>query len=370
MSSRKKEKSIFILGDLLIYDRISPDSNNVISLLKEGDAVLGNLETTLATKGYPAAKSVILRTRDDSIIEDFKQMNLKILSLANNHTMDFGFEGLFETIQVLDKHNIAHTGAGKNLEKALKPVILQVGDLNIAFIACSSHLISHSIARDDRPGIVPLRFNIKVEVYGRDQQESVVQAVNIMTEADKEDLNNLIMVIDELRNKTDLIIASTHWNSPIQPLLPPRRPWGDFQCEVAHKLIDSGVDVIMGHGPHVLQGIEVYKKRFIFYSLGHFIYHTNRSKRKRLGTANSAWSKTVADPRARWRFKETAIGKIVFSESGIERVEVIPIMINDNGNPQITYNESAMSILNFLTSESRFLGTSLKIKDNRGIVVT
>ncbi len=78
----------------------------------------------------------------------------------------------------------------------------------------------------------------------------------------------------------------------------------------------------------------------------------------------------MADPRARWRFKETAIGKIVFSESGIERVEVIPILINENGNPQITYNESAMSILNFLTSESRFLGTSLKIKDNRGIVVT
>ena len=369
MLPHKEEKSICILGDLLIYDHLGPDSEKAAALLKESDIVFGNLETTLATKGYPAAKSITLRTRDHSILEDFEKMNIKALSLANNHTMDFGFEGLFETIQVLDKHNIAHAGAGNNLEEALKLAILQLGDLKIAFLACSSHLISHSIAGDDRPGIVPLRVNLKVEVLGREQQESVVQAVKIMTEADEEDLNNLLRIVEKARKETDFIVVSTHWNSPIQPLLPPRRPWGDFQCQVAHKLIDAGADIIMGHGDHALQGIEVYKKRYIFYSLGHFVYHIGQPRRKRPSSKmESAWSKTTADPRARWRFKETAIGKIVFSGSNIERVEVIPIVINENGDPKIAYNESAVSILNFLIVESRFLGTSLRIKDNRGII--
>jgi len=364
-----EEKSICMLGDILIYDHLGSNSDKVVSLLKEADIALGNLETTLATKGYPAAKSVILRVRNHSILEDFRRMNLKALALANNHTMDFGFEGLFETIQVLDEHNIAHTGAGHNLAEALKPAILQLGNLKVAFLACSSDLITHSIATEDRPGIVPLRFNIKVYVGGRDQQESVVSAVEITTEADEEDLNNLLRAVEKVKKETDFVVVSTHWDSPIQPMLPPYRVWGDYQVKVAHKLIDVGADVVMGHGPHVLHGIEVYKKRYIFYSLGHFVYHVNQPERVHTSYRDSFWSKTAADPRVQWMFKETAIGKIVLSGSEIEKVEIIPIVINRSGDPQLCDDESAMRILNFLTVASRFLGTSLRVEENRGIVV-
>jgi poly-gamma-glutamate synthesis protein (capsule biosynthesis protein) len=361
MSSTKK-RSLCILGDILIYDPLSHENDKVKALLKDANIVLGNLETTFATNGFPAAKVFNLKA-DHSIVEEFIEMNMTAMSLANNHTMDFGFEGLFETIQVLNEHNIVHTGAGQCLSEAIRPAVLRLGDLKIAFLACSSHISGHSIAKEDRPGLVPLRVNVKVENLPRGHQESVGQIPKITTEADEEDLSTLLSIVENVRKEVDFIVASVHWNSPVQMTL------FDYQIDVAHRLIDGGVDLIMGHGPHLLQGVEAYGGGYIFYSLGHFVFHPHQpamAKKLAMLPKTNSLKRAIENP-IKWRLNETAIGRVVFEGSKVCGVEVIPIMLR-NGSPQLCDKESAMSILNYMIVVSKHLGTHIYIEGNRGIV--
>lgn len=353
------EKNILLLGDMIIVKHLGAKSYNVVKLLNQSDLVLGNFETTLATNGYPAPKMSRLRA-DHSVFEDIKKMNVKAVSLANNHTTDFGFEGLFKTMDLLSKNNIAYAGAGHNLMEALKPAILRLRDLKIAFIACASDLITHSIAMEDRPGLAPLRVNIQINYEAKPHQEYVSLYPNIVSKVDEEDLNNLLAAIETIKEKVDLIIVSIHWGLSFQPMVL------EYQVDIAHKLIDHGVDVIMGHGPHVLHAMETYKKRCIFYSLGNFMQRS-LLKRRTMPTCQPT-RRAFLDFGFRWRTNESAIGKVVLSGSEIKRAEAIPIMIDRDGDPQLCDSKSAKPILSYLSVLSRFLGTSLTVEENKVIL--
>jgi poly-gamma-glutamate synthesis protein (capsule biosynthesis protein) len=182
--------------------------------------------------------------------------------------------------------------------------------------------------------------------------------------AEESDLKALLMAVENTRKKADFVVVSIHWGPQWQPMVL------DYQSEIAHTLIDHGVDIIMGHGPHVLQGIEVYKKRYVFYSLGHFVFHTNQPRMTTMLPEmpnNIPMKRAVADP-VRWRLNETAIGKVVLSDSEIKRVEIIPVILDRNGSPQVCDNDAAMSILNDLAVFSRYLDTRVTIKENKGII--
>lgn len=362
----KEERSIGLLGDILIYDHLGPDSDEILSLLNKADVVLGNLETTLATKGNPPVKLFNLKA-PHSVVEDFRKMNVKALSLANNHTMDFGFEGLFETMKVLDEHNIAHVGAGRNLTEALKPTTLRLGEQTIAFLACCTHVTpSLLVAGSDRPGMVPLRNNVQIGITMRRGQNHIAppRYPAIITKADEADLKTLSMAVENVKKEADFVVVSIHWGLSFQPMVL------DYQTEAAHTLIDHGADIIMGHGPHVLHGIEVYKKRYIFYSLGHFVRHLSQPDRaERLAKLPDTHplKRALADP-VRFRQNEAAIAMMVLSGPEIRRVEMVPVALDKNMNPQVCDNESAMSILNYLAVHSRDLGTYITIKNNKGII--
>jgi poly-gamma-glutamate synthesis protein (capsule biosynthesis protein) len=347
---------------MLIHDRLGAESDGVVHMLSEASLVLANLETTLATKGYPAAKHFNLWAKH-SVVEDFRRMGIRAIALANNHAMDFDFEGLFETIEVLGAHGIASAGAGHNLTEALKPVILKLDDLNVAFIACSCQPTGQAIAREDRPGLVPLRVNVSISINARDQQEWLGRLPSIRMEPEKEDLNRLIEVLRTTKDQADIAVVSIHWGDSPAPMV------CDYQLQIAHALIDNGADIIMGHGPHVLHGIEVYNKRFVFYSLGHLIFQTAQQAfaAKVATLPNSGFKQALADP-YRWRLLETAIGKVVLEGSEIKCAEIIPVKVDQNGNPVICDSESAKSILCYLALISRYLGTSIMIRENRGLV--
>jgi poly-gamma-glutamate synthesis protein (capsule biosynthesis protein) len=136
----------------------------------------------------------------------------------------------------------------------------------------------------------------------------------------------------------------------------------EYQMEIAHQLIDSGADIIMGHGPHVLHAIELYRSKPIFYSLGHFVFH----KPKEVSTLLEPMKRTFQDFGFRWRSDETAIGKVVLVGPKVARVEMRPAMIK-NGDPVLCDNESATPVLEYLKVLSRFLGTSLIAKDGKAI---
>jgi poly-gamma-glutamate synthesis protein (capsule biosynthesis protein) len=201
----------------------------------EIDRFIFNLETPLSCKGTPAKFKVNICQNRSYIKETFKKVPLAV-SLANNHIMDFGEEAFKKTIEILTSHNIPYFGAGLESENFNNPTIIEFADKKIALLgySCPS---THSIFGD------------------KNNNGSA-----------KLDIDRILKDINYLKLKVDFIIIQPHWG--IQEI-----PFPKFSDrEIAHRLIDEGADLIIGHHAHVIQSFEIYKNRYIFYGIGNFIF--------------------------------------------------------------------------------------------------
>jgi len=210
------------------------------------DISVVNLENPLTRRGEPSEKKFNFRARPE-YVKVLQDGGIDLVNLANNHIFDYSEQGLFDTIEFLDAGQIKHVGAGSNLNSARKAVIFKIMDVRIAFLGYYG-LRKHS---DSHPAT----------------GDSAGTALRKLTYIRQD--------IRALRDSVDLIIVNFHWGIEKEHL-----PETD-QIEFAHKTIDFGADLIIGHHPHVLQGIEEYKGKLIAYSLGNFIFGGNSRKHEK-----------------------------------------------------------------------------------------
>lgn len=209
-------------------------------LLQKPDFTIANLETPITTRGDQQQKQYTYRSSPDAL-PAFKAVGFDIVNLANNHILDYGQDGLLDTIKALDAKEILHTGAGKNLEEAYRPVIVEKNGIKIAFLGFSHKVPDNSWkAGKNQPGTTQLY-----------------------------DSKQAIKTIEETRDKADLVVVLAHWGEEKaeKPL--------DEHRKMARSFIDAGADLIVGTHPHVLQGLEHYQGKWIAYSLGNFLFTTN-----------------------------------------------------------------------------------------------
>ncbi|MEI6209308.1 MAG: CapA family protein [Desulfuromonadales bacterium] len=213
----------------------------VVAELSTGDINLANLESPIATGGIECITKKFRFRAEPEVAPAVRAAGFNLVTLANNHSMDFGAEALAETVQHLAAAGIGWIGAGSNLDEARTMALYTIKGKKIAFLGYSLTRPTEFFAGLKRPGTAP-------------GYEKLVE----------EDIANA-------RGQADYIIVSFHWGTEgtgaVQPI----------QRKMAHKAIDAGADVIIGHHPHVLQGIERYKSGIIFYSLGNFTF-ASRSK--------------------------------------------------------------------------------------------
>ncbi|MBN2425337.1 MAG: CapA family protein [Calditrichaceae bacterium] len=210
---------------------------------KNADISMINLENPLTDRGIPVEKKFTFRASPD-YVKIMKSGGIDIVTIANNHIYDYGVEGLFDTITHLDSIGISHVGAGKNLAEARAPAIFSVKGINIGFLAyygLNKHSDSYPATKDEAGTALRNLSYIEEDIKG-------------------------------LKNKADFIVVNFHWGEE-KANYP-----GTDQIDFAHQVIEYGADLILGHHPHVLQGIEVYKKKVIAYSLGNFIFGGNSRK--------------------------------------------------------------------------------------------
>lgn len=257
-----KQLDIVAVGDILlgrtVKDRIVKKKERyqypflkVASLLKSGDVVFGNLEESITDSaksltGIHEGGKYVLKN-DSEAIEGIKYAGFNLLSLANNHILDYYETGLLDTERILASNNIVFAGAGKNLEAARKLSIIEKNGITIGLLAYTD------MANIYYKGNPPLRF-----LAG--QNNSGVAPVN---------KNYILEDIDKAKGRVDYLIVSLHWgveNSFYQT---------SEQKALAHEIIDRGADMILGHHPHRTQGVEIYKGKPVFYSLGNFIFDQN-----------------------------------------------------------------------------------------------
>lgn len=250
-----------IVGDLLIGsgrtwqqivgDDYGPDIlGDYFDILKKSDLVFANFEGIISKDGKPRAKNLpvnfSLRT-DPTIIRFLAHLDNLILSFANNHSADFGYDAIKETIDTLEKTKIGFIGIGRDNQKAFKSYVKEISGMRVAFLAFTDLLPREYYASETRTGVAEL------------------------TE------ENLRAAIALVKQSADFIIVSLH---TAEDVATPFSFWPDSHQKLFSRLaIDYGADLVVGQHPHGLQQAEKYREKLIFYSLGLFLYDPSVSQR-------------------------------------------------------------------------------------------
>ncbi|RNC66028.1 MAG: CapA family protein [Desulfuromonadales bacterium] len=204
--------------------------------LRQADITMGNLETPLTRRGREFRDKTFRFRADPEAAAALKRAGFSVLTLANNHMMDYGEEGLKDTLATLSRHGIAHTGAGASLADARRETMVGVRGKRVALLAYSLTYPAEFYAGANRAGTAP--------GYAAHVRED----------------------IRRVRTEADYVVVSFHWGAERAEF--PKQ----YQVEAARQAIDAGADAIIGHHPHVLQGIEFYRGKPILYSLGNFAF--------------------------------------------------------------------------------------------------
>lgn len=253
---------ILFLGDTGFGESYQPSSffesreygyflEKVNPLLSGADLVIANLETPLtdlAESPFSGEKDYIHRGNPHETPAVMKNHNIRFVSLANNHTLDCGVEGLSQTLQVLAENDIECFGAGMNSSQAFKPLHynLMIDDHSLRLIVASGFEYRR-------------RYDSKYHFYAGDNRGGV----------NRWKIKNATEQIRAIRqeDRDAFIVAFPHWGRNY-------RFKTRGQTKLAHALIDAGSDLVVGHGAHTLQEIERYRGKWIIYSLGNFVFNS------------------------------------------------------------------------------------------------
>ncbi len=322
--------SLYAGGDLH-PNRTDPESLLALAAptLHKADIVFGQLEENLSERGAPQMQMFPGSRAHPNNVRALTSAGVTIMSLAGNHTLDWGEEALLDTIDVLGQNQIKTVGAGRNISEARQPVIIEKKGTRIAFLAYCSVLPRGYEARADKSGCVPMRVSTFYEQVDW-QPGTPPRTISL---ANKEDLEAMNADIRNVRPLADIVVMSIHWGIHFAPAL-----IAMYQREVAHTAIDAGVDLILGHHAHILKAIEIYAGKVIFHSLGNFAFDAPIERmRRNIWPDYYGWK---LDPEyTTFPFppdsRKTMIAKCLICDNEIAQVSFLPGMINKQGQPEI-----------------------------------
>lgn len=417
------------VGDMVVAQPISGIQDegftSVFRILREADAAFGNFEGTLIDfrhfKGHPEDTGDIALVSVPEVARDLRAMGIRLVSRANNHSIDFGIEGMRETDQTLDEAGIVHAGTGENRGLARAARFLQTPRGRVGIVATASTFPSQSPASaalgevPGRPGISALRTKmwalVKPEMLEnlkkiRDAEPKAhIEPMPIQAENPNEldlfdlsfrssdrmgvsydmnpiDLSEILAGIRQGKEISDFMIATIHTHEPGNwSDTPP-----DFLIKFAHDAIDAGADEFVGHGPHQLRGIEIYKGRPIFYSLGNFIFEGDQqapltrdlyevyeqdplkvSDHELAGLVLKVWFNGEI-----WYQSVVTVSR--YEQGQVSEIRLYPVEIGfrrrdpNRGVPRMASPAEAQAILERLQRLSQPLHTDIRIDHNVGII--
>lgn len=429
----KKTMTFVATGDSFITCRLPYPKGeafeDIKKIIDKGQVKFTNLEVTVHDfQGPPAAFSGgTWAIADPGVLKDIDAYGFNLLNIANNHTLDYSYGGLQATEDNLKKYDFIYGGAGENMAKASDPKYLTCPSGRVGFIAATSTYYESWIAGEQRrdvkgrPGVNPLRHR-DVHIINKENMATLrhigevtdINAMNnlnykegfdvlpssnmlkfgnyvfqegdeegLSTHPDKRDMNRILKAISEAKRQSDEVVVSIH--SHEMKGEDKSKP-SEFLIEFARACIDEGACAIIGHGPHILRGIEIYKGRPIFYSLGNFIFQTDlvsklpsdfyekfdldpmdnpadafdtRSKDNTvgLGVNPKVWQSVIAS----WKIEDNKLKDLylypISLSNGDKRYE--------RGWPELSED---MNVIEDLARLSKSFGTEIVIEGNKGVV--
>lgn len=427
-------KTTFIAtGDAFITRRLPEvgyeEFDEIRDVISRHDVKFSNLEMTFHdAEGTPAAVSGgTWAMAEPRCLDDMKSYGFNLFTTANNHSGDYGEGGILATIRHLRERDMIFSGTGSNLAEASRACYLETKKVRVALIsACATFHISSMAGGQSgevtgRPGLNPLRFKTTYHVtepyFNMVKELAEITQVNsyenygiylgyvnprpdgtanfgnhnfildkenqICSAPVEEDMVRIEEEIREARRQADIVLVSIHSHETDRD---------DFATPAQYlrifskRCIDAGAQVIIGHGPHELRGIEMYNNGLILYSLGNFIFQTETvsvqpyeaysnkkmpidtkvgfymDKRSKNGTAGYPTQKNI------WR---SVMAGWTVEDGKITQVQLYPITLgmdmprSHRGTPSIAHDPD---VLEYLSGLSAPLGTKIRIENNVGYI--
>ncbi len=240
-----------------VFDLIAP-------YIGSSAIAFANCEWPLADRGqpWPGKAGRVVKSLPE-LVTTYTIPGFNVVCLANNHLMNFGDEGMMQTIEVLDRAGIAHCGGGRNMEEAHRPAIVTWGGLKFAFLSYTSVFTPGMEATENRTGMAAIKIESNYRIPTR-LHEVPGNPLTCDTKARPAHLERMKSDIANAKKISDVVVVSMHWGVSMghQHLI-------GYQVDVGHAAIDAGADLVVGHHPHTIQPIEIYKGKTIAYSLAH-----------------------------------------------------------------------------------------------------
>jgi len=360
------------VGDMIFNQPITqltdPDRAGLFRLMQEADIAYGNMEFSLNDRPDLQRPFYNFRAPKDFRWE-LARTGINLVSMANNHALDFGPEGLRECLQALDHANITHAGAGTTLAEAREPGRTTVAGhkTRVALLSYMRYWTAKYRSRDaNAPSLATIDPAVILAV-----REGKVEKVEGPLEADVKAMEDDILLA---RRKSDLLLVALHNHDVthhrahgIQDTTPPN------DQIMFRRAIEAGADMVIGTGPHVLRGIEIHQGRPIFYSLGDFIYQYRTPDKipadlihQRDGEMPRPANVSVWDRRDSREVMESVMVRMTLNQGKLKRIQLLPVTIDDEGPlfgvPRLAGTRRAAEIIALMQKLSAPYGTKIVSK--------
>ena len=426
--------SLAAVGDLIQTHPVSPARTagfaEVIARIAGATVAFGNFESSAIDmktfRGYPEAENGGLWLRSEpEVVPDLKAMGFDLVARANNNSNDWGVEGMRETDRRLDQAGIVHAGTGEARSAARAARYLATPQGKVALVSMTSSFTPLSRSMNavnqapGRPGVNAVRLSTRVlvspamlralrplhaaqpkgsfqpadssatdlELFGVRYQSSpaITNQVAFSYDPDSTDVLENLAAIRLGKANADFLIATLHSHEPENWSEEP----ADFVPGLAHAAIDAGADAFIGHGPHRLRGIEIYRGRPIFYSLGNFFFQVS----SHAPVAMDLYEQFGKDPATttdaeflKWFenryfggedgpiWYQSVVAVSTYQDGGVSEIRLYPVELGfhdgdaSKGIPRPAPAEVAQQILATLARLSRPFGTTIAVEENVGVI--
>lgn len=430
------------VGDIIDVRPISqvPSFHPIGKLIKQADVAFGNFEGTVVdsnalptwVEAETGGGAILM---DPLVPADLKRIGFDLVGRANNHALDLGVTGMVSTTEALKEAGLVQAGVGTSQGTARAPAFLDTPQGRIGLVSATATFTSMSRSgpaipgQPARPGVNALRTDAyhlvtAAEMHSlkmladasqkaEDDQPEPQTGLPEMTRAasgvpkktpetlelfgvkymvadhhgfhftmDQGDLHEILLNVEDAKKSSDFVIVSLHAHSPGSFSQTP----ADFAEAFAHDAIDEGADAVVMHGPHQLRGIEIYKGRPIFYSLGNFVFqidiiqpiepdiYAEYGLDPRTSSSVDVSEKENALDFANPFQYQSVVATMTFGSCGVRRIELMPIDLHqdwrmaDRGVPTPASPAVARTILGRLRKLSLPYGTHIDLHGNLGII--
>lgn len=416
--------SFALTGDSIITRKLSvyqePEFTKLIDLIRGADVGFTNLEMLFHDyEPYPMNESGGTWMRaDPALVKELTWAGFDLVSRANNHTGDYGVGGMRLTTKYVREAGLVQAGVGESLAEAREARFLDTPKARVALVSTASTFPDHSRASDTRgdmparPGLNPLRFTTttvvtretleKLRSVAREagqrvpdqgdqltlwrQRFVVGDKPGVRTEPLKADVDGMARVVSSAAKMADYVIVTSHTHEGAADRTVP----ADFLVTFARAMIDAGADMFVGHGPHVVRGIEIYKGKPILYSVGDFIFQNETLLRypaeaySNLGLGRDAeigdFNATRSDNDRRGfnvdrEIWESFVATLQWNGKQLTELRLHPISLGfgrpmtERGRPMLADPALARQILENVATRSRAFKTQMLIENGVGRIV-